>query len=145
MSMADELQKLQTLREQGALTEDEFKRAKARVISGAADIAASASSKMNSLQRSLSDKWLGGVCGGLARATNIPTWAWRILFVLAVLLNGLGIVMYALMWIFVPQEPIRVYLPAGVPAPTGNNIAGSTSNSASNTAPTEPPQPPAQQ
>ena len=54
------------------------------------------------LRRSTTDRWIGGVSGGLADVTGIPSWSWRILFVLTALVHGLGLVMYILMWIFVP-------------------------------------------
>ncbi len=121
MTMADELQKLQTLREQGALTDDEFLKAKQRVINDDASSSSSFYAEkesppptpttpaatngpviFNTMTRSLHDRWIGGVCGGLAVATGIPAWAWRILFVLTALLHGLGLLMYVLLWIFVP-------------------------------------------
>ena len=127
MTMADELQKLEGLHQRGALTDDEYQRAKARVLASMNEV--SAVNKLQGLQRSLNDRWLGGVCGGLALATNIPTWAWRVLFILAILLNGLGILMYVLMWIFVPQEPIRIYLPAPATAvPAASTAAPSPAN-----------------
>jgi phage shock protein C len=108
MNISDELQKLQTLREQGALNEEEFTAAKKRVLEDS-DVCAKSSttrppSALHQLTRSKSDRWIGGVCGGLAAMTNIPTWSWRLLFVLALLLHGLGLVMYLLLWVFVPLE-----------------------------------------
>jgi phage shock protein C len=122
MSMADELMKLQTLHQQGALTDSEYTAAKQRVLAGN-DASASrmaqnkatpsaAQSGLQRLERSLTDRWIGGVCGGLAATTNIPTWSWRVLFILATLLHGLGILMYVLMWVFVPLEPQRIYVHA---------------------------------
>ena len=111
MDLADQLQKLQTLREQGSLTEEEFTHAKKRVLDGAPaqDSVSSASAKtpsmLNQFRLSTTDKWLGGVCGGLAKQTNIPTWSWRILFLLTALLHGFGVLVYLLLWIFVPVEP----------------------------------------
>ncbi len=108
MNISDELQKLQALREQGALNEDEFTAAKKRVLEDSGVGAKSGSSRppsaLHQLTRSKSDRWIGGVCGGLAAMTNIPTWSWRLLFVLALLLHGLGLVMYLLLWVFVPLE-----------------------------------------
>lgn len=114
MDLADQLQKLQTLREQGALTEDEFVLAKKRVLDGTASQASqggapsnassSSSSALNQFRRSTSDKWIGGVCGGLAALSNIPAWSWRILFLLTVLLHGIGALVYILLWIFVPIQ-----------------------------------------
>lgn len=111
MDLADQLQKLQTLREQGSLTDEEFTLAKKRVLDGASsqDAINSASAKtpsmLNQFRLSTTDKWIGGVCGGLAKQTNIPTWSWRILFLLTALLHGFGVLVYLLLWIFVPVEP----------------------------------------
>jgi phage shock protein C len=112
MDLADQLQKLQTLREQGALTEDEFVLAKKRVLDGTSapsngareSANAKSNSALNQLGLSRTDKWIGGVCGGLAAQTSIPTWSWRILFVLMALLHGIGILAYILLWIFVPVQ-----------------------------------------
>lgn len=110
MNLADQLQKLQTLREQGALTEDEFTLAKKRLLDGSESpetvnsAARHEPSALNRFRRSLTDKWIGGVCAGLAKLTEIPTWAWRILFLLTILLHGLGLLVYILLWIFVPAE-----------------------------------------
>ena len=108
MNLSDELQKLQTLHQQGALNDEEFTAAKKRVLDGAAGEAKSASprppSVLHQLTRAKSNRWIGGVCGGLAAMTNIPAWSWRLLFVLAILLHGLGLLIYALLWIFVPLE-----------------------------------------
>lgn len=105
MNLADQLQKLQTLREQGALSEDEFVLAKKRLLDGSESAApqpANTSSGLNNFTRSMRDKWIGGVCGGLAESTQVPSWAWRIFFLLTLLLNGLGAIVYLLLWIFVP-------------------------------------------
>ena len=108
MNLSDELQKLQTLREQGALNDEEFTAAKKRVLEGFDGYAKSDSprppSALHQLTRSKSDRWIGGVCGGLAVMTNIPAWSWRLLFVLAIVMHGLGLLIYALLWIFVPLE-----------------------------------------
>ena len=112
MDLPDQLQKLQTLREQGVLTDEEFTLAKKRVLEGAgshtfepSDASASgASSVLNQFRLSTTDKWIGGVCGGLASLSNVPAWTWRILFLLTVLLHGIGVLVYILLWIFVPSQ-----------------------------------------
>lgn len=125
MTMADELQKLQALREQGALTEEEFILAKKRVIDGEPAPEPSrarpdpAPHALNHLRRSVSDRWIGGVAGGLAEMTAIPTWAWRILFILTTLLHGLGILMYLLLWVFVPLAPVPMRI---TPQPTDHVV-----------------------
>ncbi|MBA2690227.1 MAG: PspC domain-containing protein [Burkholderiales bacterium] len=109
MYIADEIEKLSRLREQGALTEEEFSRAKTRLLDGPrADNRAAHASLIGPLHeffRSKSDHWLGGVCGGLAELTNVPSWLWRLLFSLFALCGGVGLVIYILMWLFVPERP----------------------------------------
>lgn len=107
MSMSDELARLAELHQRGALSDDEFTRAKARVLGAgaparAADAVADAA---RSLQRSSHDRLLGGVCGGLAEVTSLPSWAWRLLFVLLSLVACVGVLVYALMWVLVPRAP----------------------------------------
>jgi phage shock protein C len=129
MTMADELQKLQMLREQGALTEEEFSEAKRRVLDGAGSgemnnkqesqtakaFNATIPKALHGLERSLTDRWIGGVCGGLAASTGIPTWSWRILFILTAFLHGIGILMYVLLWVFVPLAMPQVVVQVNEP------------------------------
>jgi phage shock protein PspC (stress-responsive transcriptional regulator) len=116
MSLTDELERLQALRERGALSEAEYERAKERVLGDAAGAAPSPSASTDSgafatersflrqLARSRSDRWIGGVCGGLGRHTALPAWAWRLIFFLVALYFGSGILFYVLLWVFLPQE-----------------------------------------
>jgi phage shock protein C len=112
MNLPDDLQKLFNLREQGALTEEEFALAKKRLLGDTVeDVKPKAEpprapSALNQFRRSITDRWIGGVCGGLAATTGIPSWSWRILFVLTALLHGLGVIMYFLLWIFVPVQTL---------------------------------------
>ncbi len=106
MTIADELGQLGELHRSGVLSDDEFSRAKARVLGDAeaSQASSSATTAINALRRSRSDRWLGGVCGGLARATGLATWVWRAMFVLLALFGGTGVLAYLLMWIFVPDD-----------------------------------------
>jgi phage shock protein PspC (stress-responsive transcriptional regulator) len=104
MPLSEELDKLDRLHRQGTLTDTEFARAKARVLDGARPEAAGhGGARINALRRSLDDRWLGGVCGGLGELTGVQAWIWRVLFVLAVTCAGTGIAVYLLLWIFVPE------------------------------------------
>lgn len=49
---------------------------------------------------------LGGVCSGLAYAVGWPTWSLRLLLILFLLLWGVGVVPYLLLWLFVPKWPV---------------------------------------
>jgi signal transduction histidine kinase/phage shock protein PspC (stress-responsive transcriptional regulator) len=56
------------------------------------------------VHRSTADRWVAGVCGGLAEHLGQPAWLIRGLFVVTALLGGVGVVAYALMWLFLPLE-----------------------------------------
>ncbi|MED5619254.1 PspC domain-containing protein [Ideonella sp. BN130291] len=106
MALSDELGKLDELRQRGALTDDEFARAKARLLDAPlpGTSPAPALAGVNALRRSRTDQWLGGVCGGIARATGAESWVWRLVFALLFLFGGVGLLAYVLLWIFVPSE-----------------------------------------
>ncbi len=50
------------------------------------------------------DRWAGGVCGGLGEHTPLPSWSWRLIFVLLTIIFGTGLLVYLLLWIFVPRN-----------------------------------------
>jgi phage shock protein C len=106
MSMSEEIKRLHELHEAGALTDAEFEQAKAKLINGGVNLdkGDDVAGDINSLRRSRSDRWLGGVCGGLAKVTGLESWVWRIIFVLFTVCVGFGLLVYLLMWIFVPEE-----------------------------------------
>jgi phage shock protein C len=120
MSESDELYKLGELHRSGVLTDDEFARAKARVLSGAAAAGdeAPALAAINALRRSRGDRWLGGVCGGIARMTGLASWVWRALFTCLALCGGAGVLAYVLLWVFVPMERSELGRTAD-PSPAG--------------------------
>ena len=68
--------------------------------------------------RSVSDRWIGGVAGGLAEHFSAPAWIFRLVFLITALAGGLGIVAYALMWVFLPLDPDRAAAPEGSRVPT---------------------------
>ena len=57
---------------------------------------------LNSLARSKHNRLVGGVCAGFAEATETPPWMWRAGFVLAALGLGTGVLLYIILWIFMP-------------------------------------------
>lgn len=102
MSIADDLTRLEQLRERGSLSADEFQRAKNRLLNapGANEPVLQA---INGFRRSASDRWFGGVCGGLAVATGMQAWVWR-LALLVLMCTGFGLLAYLALWILVPLE-----------------------------------------
>jgi len=105
MTLSEELNKLAELRERGTLTEEEFTRAKSRLLN-AEDTRPTPPfvSAVNTFRRSRSDRWIAGVCGGIARATGMEAWAWRLIFAVLLLCGGAGLLVYVLLAIFVPSE-----------------------------------------
>ncbi|MYM66297.1 PspC domain-containing protein [Pseudoduganella sp. FT55W] len=103
MSVAEEIKRLHELHQAGALSDEEFAAAKARLLNNEAP---SISNDITRLRRSRSDRWLGGVCGGLGRITGVDSWIWRLLFVLFVITFGFGLAIYILLWIFVPEDEL---------------------------------------
>ena len=69
--------------------------------------------------RSVSNRWIGGVAGGLGEHLSTPAWVFRVAFVLTALAGGIGIVAYALMWVFLPLDPDRSEPPEGTDRSTG--------------------------
>lgn len=56
------------------------------------------------LYRSRQNRIIGGVAAGLGEYLNLDPVLIRILFVIVTLLNGLGIVIYIIFWIIVPEN-----------------------------------------
>ena len=111
MNDADELAKLADLHARGVLNDEEFAKAKARVLDGQARASAGAAAgpnmgAVNGLRRARMDRWLGGVCGGIARITGVESWIWRLMFALLALFAGTGVVVYVLMWLLIPADPL---------------------------------------
>ena len=118
MNISDEIKRLHELHQAGALSDSEFEQAKAKLLnaqsvnlnkpgssgSTSSSIGDDFVSEMGKLRRSRSDRWLGGVCGGIARVSGIESWIWRLVFVLCTVFAGFGLLFYLLMWIFVPEE-----------------------------------------
>ena len=56
------------------------------------------------LQRSETDRFLTGVCGGIAAYTGVDSTIIRIVFVVLALLGMAGIPIYILAWLLMPAE-----------------------------------------
>ncbi len=105
MALADDLLRLGDMHARGALTDAEFQRAKARLLEPdrpTSEIPAVAA--VNRLRRSRADRWIAGVCGGVAVITGVESWIWRLILAVLALFGGTGVLLYILLWIFVPDE-----------------------------------------
>lgn len=104
MSISDDIARLHQLHQAGALNDGEFAQLKARLLNDTNNNQARGDWGGTPLRRARQDRWIGGVCGGLARVTGTESWIWRALVVLFVLYGGAGILVYLLAWIFIPEE-----------------------------------------
>lgn len=57
------------------------------------------------LYRSKKDRWVAGVCGGLAEYLNIDPVIIRLIALMLVLSAGGGLLVYIIAWLVVPEEP----------------------------------------
>ena len=57
------------------------------------------------LNRSVKDKVIGGVAGGLAEYFEIDPVIVRVLFVVSLFFHGAGFIAYIIMWIIIPEAP----------------------------------------
>ena len=61
--------------------------------------------QLKGAKKSSSDRWIGGVCGGLGAATTVPSWIWRAGLLFAALTFGVGLLLYLVLWICMPSDP----------------------------------------
>lgn len=77
------------------------------------------------LYRSRSDYWIAGVCGGLGRYFGIDSNPIRLGFVVLAAWNGLGVLLYLVTVLIVPEEP-SVEEPGATQGPISPPPAGRT-------------------
>lgn len=56
------------------------------------------------LERKLDDRWLAGVCIGLADYTGIDVSLIRVIFAVLTMFGGVGPIAYLIAWVLVPEE-----------------------------------------
>ena len=54
------------------------------------------------LRRIKGKHWLGGVCAGVGYWLGVATWLVRLLWTVSILAYGFGLLLYVLLWIFMP-------------------------------------------
>lgn len=75
------------------------------------------------LYRSRTERQIGGVAGGMARYANTVPTLIRVLFIVLAVM-GPGLLLYPLLWIFVPEEP--QHLPAPMQDRQANQASPTT-------------------
>ncbi len=87
------------------------------------------------LRRSADDKWIAGVCSGVARYAGIDVVLVRLLLVvLTVLSFGTGVLAYLVAWLVIPRKPDAVRPSTAVGTP-GVEQLGETSDAQPNSTP----------
>jgi phage shock protein C len=71
------------------------------------------------LYRSKDDRWLAGVCGGVAEYFNVDPVLIRVLFVIFGFAVGGSLLIYLILWLVIPEAPDMV-MPDVVEEPAGD-------------------------
>jgi phage shock protein C len=80
----------------------------AKLGPGGSAASTTAPAPVKRLMRSSRDKKLGGVCAGLADYFDLDPTIVRIVWLLAVLFAGTGLLVYLILWIVLPLAPAGV-------------------------------------
>ena len=73
------------------------------------------------LRRSRTDRYIGGVCGGVAAYLNMDATLVRILTVVVTLFTGAPVILYLVALFFMPEEDVAPLAPT---SPTGDPVWG---------------------
>ena len=61
------------------------------------------------LYRSRKDRIFGGVAGGIAHSLNADPAIIRLIFAILIIFGGGGVLLYLILWIAIPEEPLTFY------------------------------------
>ena len=64
--------------------------------------------KFCDLKKSALDSKIAGVCGGFGEYTPLPSWMWRVIFLVSLFIGGLGLITYIVLWICMPSANASV-------------------------------------
>ncbi len=77
---------------------------------------------MVELHRSLNNKIIAGVCGGLAESVKINPIFMRLLFTLSILWGGSGLIIYLILWIVMPEINYDIHFDTNIERPLQNRF-----------------------
>ncbi len=69
------------------------------------------------LRRSLTERMLAGICGGIAIYLRVDPVIIRLVFILVTISTGIGLLLYPLLWIVMPAPDAASEAAARTPAP----------------------------
>ena len=75
------------------------------------------------LYRSRKERMFSGVCGGLGEYLSIDPTIIRLIFVITALWGGAGLIVYLVMMLVVPEEPLGVEVAPPEPPPAESEPA----------------------
>jgi phage shock protein C len=78
----------------------------------------------NRLYRSRTDRFIGGVCGGVGRYLGIDPTIVRLIFLVLLFTQGIGFILYIILWILLPVEGGAVTASGSVGERVGEGMRG---------------------
>ncbi|MBU1100343.1 MAG: PspC domain-containing protein [Bacteroidetes bacterium] len=88
------------------------------------------------LHRSRIDRVFGGVASGLAKYLNLDAILVRVVFIILAFINGIGVILYIILWIVLPEDDILYNFassPSGGTKPDGDSQNAETDKNSSST------------
>ena len=85
---------------------------------------------MQQLYRSRDNRMIAGVASGMAQYFNLDISVVRLIWILAVLLGGSGVIAYLIAWVVIPEEPGAAAQPAATPGTAAPEASGTGGESA---------------
>ncbi len=65
------------------------------------------------LVRSRSDRKIAGVCAGFAEYFDLDVTLVRVVWLVVLIMGGVGLIPYLIAWIVMPEEPLMLPVPSG--------------------------------
>ena len=66
------------------------------------------------VRRDTEDKWLAGVCSGIARRLGVDPLVTRAALIVLILLGGIGVTLYLIAWAFIPNDQEEIVAEKGL-------------------------------
>lgn len=83
---------------------------------------------MERLYRSRTDKIIAGLAGGIAKYFKLDPAIIRVIFVLLLFFDGIGLILYIILWIAIPFEAVETFESAGYNKPNEKPTSSETTN-----------------